>query len=398
MLLLSISGRGKSAGDCVAFITSGGGVRIISPSPLQQPAAASASSAIPIDRRRRRRGKTIGVIHSPLRGQRGIVRRGCMPERGWGRRRRRRRVVLVLQRRRRRPIVMLDVTAFDTEKMLLLPSRMRQRMMLRSRDRRCGCGVQSRRCRRSRGRRRRGRLKTGLLLLDPPGNIGQSARGQQPRRLPRRQGSPLTRKPLGGLRRRPLRQDGGRGRRRGREGDGLDDERGGGRRGVHHGRRHRAGARRGRRGMRQRWRRRDVGYHVLHGGGERRHFGSGRGRHGQPRSQDVGLVQTHCGIGRQLLVRRPVVPARLQLVRATLGVAVLVLVGPGGGGEGHVRRLRGANGTATGPRGTSSARESNLVADAQSLGSHGRCGHHRPRAAHGCSRVGQVRLYRCRRR
>ena len=48
-----------------------------------------------------------------------------MSQRGWGRRwrwrqRRRRGVMLVLQRGRRRPIVMLDVTAFDAEMLLLL--------------------------------------------------------------------------------------------------------------------------------------------------------------------------------------------------------------------------------------------------------------------------------------
>ena len=186
-------------------------------------------------------------------------------------------------------------------------------------------------------------MQLGLLLRALPGDVGQSARGQQPR-LARREGPPVTREPLPALWRRPLRQDGGRGRRRGGEGDGFHDERRGGRRGVHHGRRHRVRVRRGRRRVRRR--RRDVGHHVLRRNCGR-NLGGGRGRHGQPRSQHRSLAKTHCGVGRQLLVRRrPVISARVQLVRAALGEAVLVFVGSGRGGEGQERRLQRTSGAA----------------------------------------------------
>lgn len=131
-------------------------------------------------------------------------------------------------------------------------------------------------------------------------------------------------------------------------------------------------------------RRRDVGHHVLHRG---RHIGGRRGRHGQPRPQYRGLAQAHCGVGRQLLVRRPVIPAQVQLVRAALGAALVIFVGPGRGGEGQERRVRRVSTAPAGlellPRNhrPSSDRESHLVADTESLGGRGR--HHRPRATDG---------------
>lgn len=67
-------------------------------------------------------------------------------------------------------------------------------------------------------------MQMRLLLHALPVDLGQRARRQKARLLPPREGPPVTRESFGALWRRPLRQDGGRGRRRGGEGDGFHDE------------------------------------------------------------------------------------------------------------------------------------------------------------------------------